>query len=156
MQRALVQIPFSPHKESKQPLQRKPSLGHQGGHRGGLGGVCHLPCEAQPQLVPLSCSCATQFVGSGLWVVPKTGDVQVWPCWPCWPGHRHHQEWALWGCHCLCRAVGEPSTAPCSSCRGFVRAEPLQRDLPVPGTLQPSASWHRNHLMGVAGLLLAE
>lgn len=39
MQRALVQIPFSPHKESKKPLQRKPSLWHQGGHRGGLGGT---------------------------------------------------------------------------------------------------------------------
>lgn len=56
MQRALVQIPFPPHKESKQPLQRKPSLWHQGGHRGGLAGGCHLPCEAQPQSVPLSCS----------------------------------------------------------------------------------------------------
>lgn len=48
--------PFLPHKESKRPLWRKPSLGHQGGHRGGLGEGCHLLCEAQPQLVPLSCS----------------------------------------------------------------------------------------------------
>lgn len=43
MQRALVQIPFPPHKESKQPLQRKPSLWHQRGLGVGWEGAVTSP-----------------------------------------------------------------------------------------------------------------
>lgn len=143
--------PFFPPQREQAASAEKAKPGAPGRTQGWAGRGLSPPLRGTATvsaIVPLLVPHSVWILGSG-WC-PEQGRCRSGPAGPrfCWPGHRHHQEWALWGCHCLCRAVGEPSTAPCCSCRGFVRAEPLQRDLPVPGTLQPPCFMAQKSLDG--------
>lgn len=152
--------PFLPHKESKRPLWRKPSLGHQGGHRGGLGGGCHISCVAQPQLVPLSCSLCHPV--HGFWSLGGAqgrGGAGVALLAQGFAGPRPQIPSGV-------GSVGLP--LPLQSCGGAKHRSLLQLQRVSGafshrrGTLQslgpsnPPVSWHRNELMRVAGLLSAE